>query len=72
MRIKIIVKTNSSKNEVAGFDENYDAYRVNIKAKPEEGKANREIEKFLSKHFKKKAKIVSGFKSSRKVVEFLE
>ena len=69
--MKINVKANSSKNEVLGFDENYKVYRVNIKAKPKEGEANREIEKFLSKHFKKKVKITSGFKSNRRTIELL-
>ena len=71
MKIKIIVKTNSNKNGVIGFDENYQAYRVETKAKPKEGEANKEIEKILGKHFKKKAKIVSGFKSNRKLIEIL-
>ncbi len=69
MRVKIIVKANSNENKVLGFDGNFDAYRIKIKAKPKDGEANKEIEKFLRKTFKKKVKIVSGFKSSRKVIE---
>jgi uncharacterized protein len=68
--IRIIVKTNFSKNEIK-YDEAFEAYRVSIKARPIKGEANKEIEKFLSKHFKKKVRIVSGFKSSRKVIEFV-
>ncbi|MBT3690651.1 YggU family protein [Candidatus Woesearchaeota archaeon] len=71
MRVKIIVKANSNENKVLGFDENYQAYRVKIKAKPKDGEANKEIEKFLSKTFKKKVKIVSGFKSNKKVIDLL-
>ncbi len=70
--MKIIVKTNASKNKVVGYDEERDAYRVEIKARPEKGEANLEIEKFLSKHFGKRVKIVSGFKSKLKVVKFLD
>jgi uncharacterized protein (TIGR00251 family) len=70
MRVKIIVKANFNKNDIH-YDENFEAYRVFVKAKPKKGEANREIEKFLSKHFKKKVRIVSGFKSSRKVIELL-
>lgn len=70
MRFKIIVKANFNKNDIY-FDENFDAYRVFVKSKPKEGEANREVEKFLSKHFKKKARIVAGFKSNRKVIELL-
>jgi uncharacterized protein (TIGR00251 family) len=68
--MKIIVKTNASENSIK-FDENLKVYRVSVKAKPENGKANLEIEKFLSKHFKKKVKIKSGFKSKRKTIGFL-
>ncbi|MBT4334305.1 YggU family protein [archaeon] len=65
----IIVKTNTPKNEILSFDEVRQAYKVNIKASPEKGKANLEIEKFLTKHFKKKIKIISGFKSKKKLIE---
>jgi len=67
-KIKIIVKTNSNSNSVV-FDENFNAYRVSIKAKPIEGEANREIIKFLGKHFKKKVRIISGFRSNKKLIE---
>ena len=71
MKIKIIVKTNANENKIVGFDPNFDAYRIKVKAKPKEGEANREIEKVLSKAFNKKAKIISGFRSSRKLVDLL-
>ena len=67
MIIKIIAKTNAKENSIK-YDENYKSYRVSVKAKPIEGKANIEIEKFLSKHFNKKAKITSGFKVNKKLV----
>ena len=47
--IAIIVKPNSSKNELIGFDKDKNAYKVNIKASPENNKANIEIIKFFSK-----------------------
>ena len=65
--MKIIVKTNCPKNKI-DFDGS--RYRVEIKAKPVDGKANFEIEKFLSKHFGKKVKIKSGFKSKMKIISF--
>jgi len=67
--MKIIVKTNCPKNEVREYDSVRDAYRVEIRAKPVDGKANIEIEKFLSKHFGKKLKIISGFKSKIKLLK---
>lgn len=68
MKIKVIVKTNSRNNEVK-FDNNFDAYRVSVKAKPVEGEANKEVLKLLKKYFKKEVRIISGFKSNRKVIE---
>jgi uncharacterized protein len=69
MKIKIVVKTNSDENKLLGYDGRHDAYKVHIKASPHEGKANKEIEKFLSKSLKKKVKIVSGFKSNKKIID---
>lgn len=66
--MEIIVKTNCPKNEVVSL--NNGIYKINIKAKPEKGKANKEIEKFLSKYFKRKVRIISGFKSRKKLLDF--
>ena len=66
---KIIVKPNSNKNEVVKFDKYKKAYRVNIKEKAEDNKANLEIIKFFSKLLKKKIKIVKGLKSKEKVIK---
>ena len=46
--------------------------KIQIKAKPEDNKANIELIKFLSKSLKKKVRIVSGFKSKEKIVEIAE
>lgn len=48
--------------------------KISLKSKPELGKANRELIKLLSEHFKistNKIKILSGFSSRKKVVEIL-
>ncbi|MGC8933452.1 MAG: DUF167 domain-containing protein [Candidatus Methanodesulfokora sp.] len=45
---------------------------VGLRSRPERGKANDELVKKLAKHFKvpsSSVRIVSGFKSRRKVVE---
>jgi hypothetical protein len=68
-KFKIIVKPNSSKNEVLGYDKIRGAYRVAIKAKPENNKANIEIIKFLSKLLKKKVRIIAGLKGREKLIE---
>ncbi len=64
---RIVVKPNCPKNSIS--DEGA-YYKVELKAKPKEGEANRELVKFLSKHFKKKVKIVSGLKSRIKFISF--
>lgn len=65
---KVIVKSNSSKNEVLGYDEEREAYRVNIKAKPEDNKANIEIIRFFSKLIGGRVRIMSGLKSKEKII----
>jgi len=67
--LNVIVKANSPENKIIKSSEN--AYKVSIKAKPENNKANIELEKFLTKHFKKQAKIISGFKSKKKKIKLI-
>ena len=66
--LKILVKANSSKTEIKGYDANRKALRVNVKALPEKGKANAEIVKFFSKMLKKRIKISSGLSSREKTL----
>lgn len=68
--LKIVVRTKAEKNEVVGFDENRQAYKINIKAPPENNKANIEIIKFFSKLSGKNVKIISGLKSKQKILRF--
>lgn len=67
--IKAIVKTNAGKSEILGYDEERKAYRVTVKAPPEKGKANLAVIKLFSKHFKKTARIISGFTSKEKLLK---
>lgn len=69
MRHSIIVKTNSKKSEIVGFDETKQAYIVSVKAEPEKGKANMEVVKLFTKEFKRPVKIVIGFTSKKKIIE---
>jgi uncharacterized protein (TIGR00251 family) len=66
---KVIIKPDSSVNEIVGFDKNKNAYIIKIKAKPENNKANLELIRFLSKILRKRVKIKSGFKSREKLIE---
>jgi len=67
-RINIIARPNSSKTEITVYDKETHTYKVNVNAAPDKGKANAEIVKFFSKKFKKKARIVSGTTSRKKVL----
>ena len=64
--IQVKVKPNAPKTEVLGMDN--DILKVNVNAPPDKGKANKELIKVLSKHFKKRVEIVSGLKSRDKRV----
>ena len=66
--IKIIVRTNSGRSEILGFDEGKNAVIVNVKAVPEKGKANAEVIKLFRKKYRKAASIIKGLKSKNKVV----
>ena len=68
-KFKIIAKPNSKESRLEGFDERKNAYRISIKAKAEDNKANIELIKFLSKLLRKRVKITAGFKSREKLVE---
>ena len=65
--INIKVKPNSTSNKVLGVDEQ-GFLMVNIKAPAQKGKANKELVRLLSKHFKKRVEIISGLKSREKKI----
>ncbi|MEM4271267.1 MAG: DUF167 domain-containing protein [Candidatus Pacearchaeota archaeon] len=67
-KLKVIVKPNSRKSEIIGFDDNKKALRISVKSPAEKGKANVELIKFVSKLLKKKVVIVSGLKSREKII----
>ncbi len=66
MRIEIKVKVKSGRSEIIEDNGKYIAF---LKSEPEKGKANLELVKIAKKYFKKNARIVSGLKSKRKVIE---
>lgn len=66
--IKISVKTNQPKNEILKKDGGYLIY---IKEKPEKGKANLAIIKLFKRELNKNIRIISGFKSKEKYIEFI-
>ncbi len=68
LKMKIKLHPNSSQEKIEEISKDF--YEVWLKEKPIDNKANKALEKFLKKHFKKKVKIVSGLKSKNKIVEF--
>jgi len=66
----ILVKPNSSNTNIF-FDEVSQKYRMNVAAKPEDGKANVEIIKFFKKEFKIDIQIIKGKTSKRKVLRVI-
>lgn len=64
-KIKVVVKTNSKENKIERID---DYYKVCLKARPIEGEANLVLVKFLSRHFKMRARIISGLRSREKLI----
>ena len=66
--IDVEISPNAKKNEIGGINEWRKRLIIKIKAQPIEGKANKEIIKFLKKIFKKDVEIVSGLTSSQKTV----
>lgn len=71
-RMCIIVKPGSGKTEITGYDPEKKAYRINLKAQPEKGQANKELVKFLSKITKEQVRITSGLTSKTKHVETIK
>jgi len=67
-KVKIIVKPNSKKNELLGFDDRKQAYKVAIAAPPEDNKANIAVIKFFTRLTKKKVTIAKGLASKQKIL----
>ena len=66
--IDVEISPNAKKNEIGGINEWGKRIIIKIKAQPIEGKANKEIIKFLKKTFKRDVEIVSGLTSSQKTI----
>jgi uncharacterized protein len=68
--LKIIVKPNSRKNEILGYDDGKKVLKVSIKAPPENNKANIEVIKLFNRLTKKQTHIISGLTSKEKLLKF--
>ncbi|MCK4997260.1 DUF167 domain-containing protein [Candidatus Pacearchaeota archaeon] len=67
MKLNIKVQPNSGRQEIIKISDS--SYKVFLKKSPENNKANIELEKLLTKHFKSKMKVIKGFTSKNKVIE---
>ena len=67
MILKIKVKLNSKEQEIVKTREN--EYKISLKEKPEDNKANIELIKLLKKHFGKEVRFVKGMRSKNKIIE---
>lgn len=73
MKIFVGVKTRMKLASVKKIDQSH--FMVRVKASPEKGKANREVQKLLTEFFKisrDRIFIISGAASPRKVIEIVE
>ena len=65
---RVLIKAHAKKNEILGYDDARQAYRIAIKEPAEDNKANVELVKFLSKEMGRRVKIVSGHTSKIKTI----
>ena len=65
----INIKVRPSKRETKIISKDGDNYIIDLKARPEKGKANLELIKFLRRHFGKDVEIISGYNNRKKIVK---
>lgn len=70
MKLNIKVQPSSGRQEIQK-DIDGKISKVFLKKPAEDGKANKELEKFLSRHLKKKVKIIKGYTSKNKIIEII-
>lgn len=72
MTITVKTKPSAKEEKIEKIDQNSNAYKVWVKEKPEDGKANEAVIRVLSKHFKVPSshiKLLVGKRSGQKVFE---
>jgi uncharacterized protein len=67
-QLRIKAKPGARETKILKIENN--VVHIAIAAQPEDGKANHELERFLTKLLKRKAVMKSGFSSREKVVVF--
>jgi uncharacterized protein (TIGR00251 family) len=67
-KLQVHIIPNSSKNEIAGWDNEKKELKIRINAPPDKNKANIELIKFLKRELKCQVEIIKGFKSRNKII----
>jgi len=71
MKLQIKIQPNSSQQKIQ-LDLSGQIQKVHLKKQAIDGKANKELEKLLTKHFKATTKIIKGHTSKTKTIEVKE
>jgi len=66
----VLAKPNASQTKFLNYDEGRDAVKIAVAAPPDDGKANKELLRFLKKEIGA-CEIVSGKTSRKKLVKFI-
>lgn len=66
MIIKVKVKPGSNKQEIIKIND--DEYKISLKKRAEDNKANIELIKLLKSYFNKNIKIIKGLRSRNKII----
>jgi len=70
MRLTIKVKPSSRKQEIIKISD--EEYKVYLKSRAEDNKANIELLKMLKKYFGRQARIIKGARSRNKIIEIAD
>lgn len=65
------IKPDSKKTRIISYDENKEEFIIEIKAPAEKNKANEELIRFIERISGKKAKIISGKTSKKKIIKLI-
>jgi uncharacterized protein len=68
-RVLIHAKPNARKTEILDYNADGDFFTVAVAAPPEDGKANKEIERYFSKLAGRRFSIAAGATSKRKLLK---
>ena len=66
--LNITVKTGKLSTRIIKEENNN--LTIELQEQPEKNKANKELLQFLTKHYKKKATIIKGMTSKKKIIKF--